>query len=92
MHTIVGHELLSFMDAYLSYNLILMHLVNQEKTSLFTECIIYYYKVKLFRLKNIWATYQCLMNKMFFEYLGDTMEVYTNDMLVKSLHVADHIP
>ena len=31
------------------------------------------------------------MNKMFKEQIGKTMEVYIDDMLVKSLKVADHI-
>lgn len=68
-----------------------MHLANQEKTSFVTEQEIYYYKVMLFRLKNVDTTYQCLLNKMFAEYLGDTMTVYIDDMLVKSLHAAKHI-
>ena len=38
-----------------------------------------------FGLKNVGATYQRLVNKMFANYLGDTMEVYIDDMLVKSL-------
>lgn len=28
---------------------------------------------------------------MFFEYLGDVIEVYIDNMLVKSLYAADHI-
>lgn len=46
---------------------------------------IYYYKVMSFRLKNEGATYQQLVNKMFVEYLSNIMEVYINNMLVKSL-------
>lgn len=38
-----------------------------------------------FSLKNASATYQRLVNKMFADYLGDTMKVYIDDMLVKSL-------
>ena len=44
-----------------------------------------------FGLKNAGATYQRLVNKMFREYIGKTMEVYIDDMLVKSLKAADHI-
>ena len=44
-----------------------------------------------FGLKNVGATYQRLMNKMFRELIGKTMEVYIDDMLVKSLKAADHI-
>ena len=41
-------------------------------------------------LKNAGATYQRLVNRMFSEKLGKTMEVYIDDMLVKSLHAEDH--
>ena len=42
-------------------------------------------------LKNVGATYQRLVNRMFSEQLGKTMEVYIDDMLVKSLEERDHI-
>ncbi|XP_056691954.1 uncharacterized protein [Spinacia oleracea] len=37
------------------------------------------------------ATYQRLVNKMFKDQLGDTMEVYIDDMLVKSRKADDHV-
>ena len=37
-----------------------------------------------FRLKNARATYQKLVNKMFSKWIGRNMEVYVDDMLVKS--------
>ncbi|GFZ06762.1 hypothetical protein Acr_18g0009320 [Actinidia rufa] len=42
-------------------------------------------------LKNTGATYQRLVNKMFKEQIGKTMEVYIDDMLVKSFRSSDHI-
>ena len=44
-----------------------------------------------FVLKNAGATYQRLVNKMFEEFLGKMMEVYIDDMLVKSIMAEDHI-
>ena len=44
-----------------------------------------------FGLKNAGATYQRLVNKIFKHLIGKTMEVYVDDMLVKSLKKADHI-
>ena len=44
-----------------------------------------------FGLKNAGATYQRLVNKIFEEFLGKMMEVYINDMLVKSIMAEDHI-
>ena len=44
-----------------------------------------------FELKNVRATYQRLVTKMFKSLLGRTMEVYINDMLVKSMQRPDHV-
>ena len=86
-----GHELLSFMDAFSGYNQILMHPNNQEKTAFITERGIFCYKVMPFSLKNADATYQRLVNKMFADYLGDTIDVYIDDMLIKSLLAEQHL-
>ncbi|XP_024010428.1 uncharacterized protein LOC112085447 [Eutrema salsugineum] len=86
-----GNELLSFMDAFSGYNQILMHPDDREKTSFITDRGIYCYKVMSFGLKNVGATYQRLVNRMFASQLGKTMEVYIDDMLVKSLYAKDHI-
>ncbi|KAJ9566630.1 hypothetical protein OSB04_002596, partial [Centaurea solstitialis] len=86
-----GHELLTFMDAYSGYNQILMHTDDQEKTAFMTDKGIYCYKVMPFGLKNAGSTYQRLVNMMFKEHLGRTMEVYIDDMLVKSERSIDHV-
>ncbi|XP_074351922.1 uncharacterized protein LOC141691074 [Apium graveolens] len=44
-----------------------------------------------FRLRNAGATFQRLVNKMFKEQIRDTMEVYIDDMVVKSKNAADHV-
>ncbi|KAL2236302.1 UNVERIFIED_CONTAM: Retrovirus-related Pol polyprotein from transposon 17.6 [Sesamum indicum] len=44
-----------------------------------------------FGLKNAGATYQRLVNRMFEDQIGRTMEVYVDDMLVKSSRSHDHI-
>ena len=87
-----GHELLSFMDAFFGYNQISMDPDDQEKTSFVTAQGTYCYRVMPFGLKNARATYQRLVNRMFQKQIGATMEVYIDDMLVKSttanLHIA----
>ncbi|XP_059434521.1 uncharacterized protein LOC132167531 [Corylus avellana] len=60
-----GYDLLSFMDAFSSYNQIYMHPEDREKTAFITDRGMYYYKVMHFGLKNAGATYQRLVNKMF---------------------------
>ena len=86
-----GNELLTFMDAFLGYNQIMMNPEDQEKTSFITDRGIYCYKVMRFGLKNAGATYQWLVNKMFNEHLRKTMEVSIDDTLVKSLKKEDHV-
>ena len=44
-----------------------------------------------FGLKNAGATYQRLVNKMFEQQIGRSMEVYVDDMLVKSKKAEDHL-
>ena len=44
-----------------------------------------------FALKNTKATYQRLVNKVFVDKIGRTMDIYMDDMLVKSLTVEQHI-
>ena len=86
-----GHELLSFMDAFSDYNQISMDPDNQEKTSFVTRQGTYCYRVMPFGLKNVGATYQRLVNRMFQKQIGASMEVYIDDMLVKSTTVELHI-
>ncbi|KAI5335978.1 hypothetical protein L3X38_026112 [Prunus dulcis] len=79
------------MDAYSGYNQIMMHEDDKAKTSFIIERGTYCYKVMPFGLKNAGATYQRLVNKIFKEQIGKTMEVYVDDMLVKAPERADHI-
>ena len=44
-----------------------------------------------FGLKNVGATYQRLINQMFADKLGNTLEIYIDDMLVKSLPSVDYL-
>ena len=64
-----------------------MDLNDQEKTSFMTGQGTYCYQVMPFGLKNAGATYQRLANKMFQKQIGTSMEVYIDDMLVKSIKV-----
>ena len=85
------HEILSFMDAFFGYNQISMDPDNQEKTSFVMGQGTYCYRVMPFGLKNARATYQRLVNRMFQKQIGASMEVYIDDMLVKSTSAKLHI-
>ena len=68
-----------------------MHVLDQEHISFITDCGLYCYKVMSFSLKNTGATYQRLVNMMFKEQIGKTIEVSMDDMLVKSITAVDHV-
>ena len=86
-----GHELLSFMDAYSRYNQIHMSPEDEDKTAFTTDRGLYCYKVMPFGLKKAGATYQRLVNNVFWDLIGKTMEVYVDEMLVKSLKKDNHV-
>jgi hypothetical protein len=44
-----------------------------------------------FGLKNVGATYQRLMNRMFHNQIGQNVEVYIKDMLVKTKDENKHL-
>ena len=64
---------------------------DQEKTSFITSKGLFCYKVMPFGLKNAGATYQRLINKMFHNQIGWNVEVYIDDMLVKTMDEANHL-
>ena len=78
-----SHKLLSFMDAFSEYN--------QEKTSFVTNQGLFCYEIMPFGLKNAGATYQRLVNHMFRPQIERNVEVYVDDMLVKSLDEEEHL-
>ncbi|NCG69415.1 hypothetical protein GWJ21_16645, partial [Bacillus coagulans] len=87
----VGHPRMSFLDAFQGYHQIPLALGDQEKTAFVTPVGNYHYKVMPFGLKNAGATYQRMMTRMFEPQLGKSMEVYIDDMVVKSKVIAGHI-
>ena len=64
---------------------------DEERTAFITERGLYCYKVMPFGLKNVGATYQRLVNKIFQDQIDRNMEVYVDDMLVKSIEAEEHI-
>ena len=87
----VGHPRMSFLDAFQGYHQIPLALDDQEKTAFVTSVGNYHYKVMHFGLKNVGSTYQRMMTKMFEPPLGKNIEVYIDDMAVKSKLVSEHL-
>nr|KYP56520.1 Retrovirus-related Pol polyprotein from transposon opus [Cajanus cajan] len=85
-----GYAMLSFLDAYSGYNQILMYPPDEEYTAFITEQANYCYHVMPFGLKNAGATYQRLMDKVFINQIGRNLEVYVDDMVIKTKSAADH--
>ena len=90
MDATVGHELLSFLDSFSEYHQIPMHLPDAKKTTFITPCRLYCYNVMPFGLKNVGTTYQRPVIKIFQPLLGNTIEAYIDDLLVKSKERFDH--
>ena len=87
---IIGHGILSFLDAFSRYHQIPMHPSDVEKMAFIAPHRLYYYNVMSFGLKNAGATYQRMVTKIFRLLIGKSMEVYIDDMLNKSKDCPDH--
>jgi hypothetical protein len=90
-----GHRVIRFLDGNVGYNQIFMA---EEDMSKMTFCCpsfigLFDWIVMTFGLKNAGATYQRAMNLMFHDLLGIILEVYIDDVVVKSdsmdCHLAD---
>ena len=69
-----------------------MHPQDKEKTAFMTaDANYYYYEVMPFGLKNAGATYQRLMDKIFKGLIGQAVEVYVDDIVVKSDSFEQHL-
>ena len=79
-----GHQRMSFLDAFQGYHQIVLTVKDQEKTTFISPYANYYYIVMPFGLKNARAIYQRMMMRMFRDKIRRTVEVYIDDMVVKS--------
>ena len=82
---------MSFLDAFQGYHQILLALDDQEKNAFVTLTGNYYYKVMPFELKNAGFTYQRMMTRMFEPQLGKNIEVYIDNIVVKSKVEFEHV-
>ncbi|KAL6190245.1 hypothetical protein ACLB2K_036643 [Fragaria x ananassa] len=90
---VAGHEMLSFMDDTAGYHQIPVAEADRHKTIFQCPAFIgaFEYMVMPFGLKNAGATYQRAMNLIFHDILGKILEVYIDDVVVKSNVKQDHI-
>jgi hypothetical protein len=87
-----GHKILSFMDGNASYNQIFMAPEDIHKTAFRVPGAVglFEYVVMTFGLKNAGATYQRAMNYMFHDLIGKLVEIYIDDVVVKSASAEGH--
>ncbi|XP_015060443.1 uncharacterized protein LOC107006392 [Solanum pennellii] len=85
------HEMQSFVDCYAGYHKILMDEEDVEKTTFITPWGVYHYRVMPFGLKNAGATYMRDMTTIFHDMIHKEIEVYVDDVIVKSRESSDHL-
>jgi hypothetical protein len=83
-----GCKRLSFLDAYSGYNQIRLKVEDDDKTAFITPHRVYCYMMMPFGLKNAGATYQRCMQAFLKEQIGRNVEVYVNDIVIKSAKIA----
>ncbi|GKU95478.1 hypothetical protein SLEP1_g8835 [Rubroshorea leprosula] len=86
-----GNERLSLLDAYSGYHQVPMAPEDEEKTAFYAGDEIYCYVIMPFGLKNAGATYQKMVTIVFHAQIGKNLEVYVDDIVVKSLKAEDHL-
>ena len=88
-----GDKVISFMDGNAGYNQIYMAEEDIHKTAF--RCPghldLFEWVVMTFGLKNVGATYQRAMNYIFHELIGKIVEIYIDDVVVKSKGYKEHL-
>ncbi|KAM1196150.1 hypothetical protein ACFX2J_022555 [Malus domestica] len=85
---VANHKMLTFMDDHAGYNQIFIAEADVHKTVFRCPEALgaYEWVVMPFILKNADATYQHAMNTIFLDLIGTVIEVYIDDVVVKSKH------
>ena len=88
-----GHKVISFMDGNAGYNQIFM--AEEDIHKITFRCLghlgLFEWVVITFGLKNASATYQRAMNYIFHELIGKIVEIYIDDVVVKSKGHQEHL-
>ncbi|GJW98416.1 reverse transcriptase domain-containing protein [Tanacetum coccineum] len=89
VESLCGYPFKCFLDAYKGYHQIQMAESDEEKTAFHTSQGVYCYTKMPFGLKNAGATYQRLVDKAFNSQVGQNVEVYVDDLVIKSYTEAE---
>jgi hypothetical protein len=88
-----GNKVISFMDGNAGYNQIFMAEKDIPKTAFRCpgDIGLYEWVVMTFGLKNAGVTYQRAMNYIFHKLIGKIVEIYIDDVVVKSKSYKEHL-
>ncbi|GJZ88785.1 reverse transcriptase domain-containing protein [Tanacetum coccineum] len=84
VESLCGFPFKCFLDAYKGYHQIQMAKEDEEKIAFITSQGIFCYTKMPFGLRNAGATYQRLVDKAFHKQIGRNLEVYVDDLVIKS--------
>nr|GEW07992.1 reverse transcriptase domain-containing protein [Tanacetum cinerariifolium] len=82
--SLCGYPFKCFLDAYKGYHQIKMAEEDEEKIAFITSQGVFCYSKMPFGLKNAGATYQRLVDKAFQKQINRNLEVYVDDLVIKS--------
>jgi hypothetical protein len=88
-----GHGIISFLYGNAGYNQVFMAKEDMSKMAFHCSSFIgvFEWVVMTFGLKNAGVTYQRAMNLIFYDLLGIILEVYIDDIVVKSNSMDGHL-
>jgi hypothetical protein len=88
-----GNKILSFMDGNAGYNQIFIAPEDIHKTAFRVPGAVelFEYVVMTFGLKNAGATYQRAMNYIYHDLINKLVEIYIDDIVVKSKSTGGHL-
>jgi hypothetical protein len=88
-----SNKMISFLDGNAGYNQIFRAKEDMSKTAFYCPGFVglFEWVMMTFGLKNAGATYQRVMNLIFHDLLGVLMEVYIDDVVVKSVGFKEHM-
>ncbi|GKB12553.1 reverse transcriptase domain-containing protein [Tanacetum coccineum] len=84
VESLCGYPFKCFLDAYKGYHQIKMAKEDEEKIAFITSQRISCYSKMPFGLKNAGATYQRRVDRVFQKQIGRNLEVYVDDLVIKS--------
>ncbi|GJT42090.1 reverse transcriptase domain-containing protein [Tanacetum coccineum] len=84
VESLCGFPFKCFLDAYKGYHQIQMAEEDEEKTAIIINQGIFCYTKMPFGLRNAGATYQQLVDKAFYGQISRNLEVYVDDLVIKS--------